>query len=203
MRRLFRGFDSWHYSLGVDPDVDVCVWALERDGPKAAPFDRHPDGDGALRAVGLDEASWRTWFERVVAGIDERRALLEGKQTDWELMRTLHPTALRTGAVAVGALLTELTESYGQVWDERKHQEMVLRDVLEQREQELRNELKPYRRQLPPMRVVQVGYPGPVRTVMPPATVVLGVGGWRPDSATHAAEIVAGAEELARLRVSA
>ena len=33
---------GWHYSLGPDPFLDFCVWALERDGLRP-PFARHRD----------------------------------------------------------------------------------------------------------------------------------------------------------------
>lgn len=57
----------------VRPEVAFCLWALRRDGLKASPFDQHSDGDGQLRAAGLDADSWKRWL-RAVVGAQERFA---------------------------------------------------------------------------------------------------------------------------------
>jgi hypothetical protein len=57
----------------VRPEVAFCLWALRRDGLKASPFDQHSDGDGQLRAAGLDADSWKRWL-RAVVGAQEHFA---------------------------------------------------------------------------------------------------------------------------------
>src|SRR5437764_494196 len=49
-----------------------CVWVLRRDGLLVPPFDRHQDGDGALRAAGLTAEDWSAWFAAVVGEVAGR-----------------------------------------------------------------------------------------------------------------------------------
>jgi hypothetical protein len=80
--RLLHSRNSWHYHQGSDPTVDFCLWVLQVDGLHVPPFDRHPDGDGSLRALGLTEDSWQTWFLRVLDSTQRER--------DVEQLRQLH-----------------------------------------------------------------------------------------------------------------
>ncbi|MEM8544663.1 MAG: hypothetical protein AAGF66_11825 [Cyanobacteria bacterium P01_H01_bin.119] len=66
--------DSFFFdiSTNTDPMVDFCVWVLESDGLKVAPFDQHPDGDGSLRAVGLTAHDWQSWLRRICLSTDRR-----------------------------------------------------------------------------------------------------------------------------------
>jgi RNA polymerase sigma factor (sigma-70 family) len=51
--------DEWRsYRSGVDRQANFAVWILMQDGLRVPPFDRHPDGDGTLRALGIDEERW-------------------------------------------------------------------------------------------------------------------------------------------------
>ena len=79
---LLHSRNSWHYRQGSDPTVDFCLWVLQVDGLHVPPFDRHPDGDGSLRALGLTEDSWQTWFLRVLDPTPRER--------DVERLRQLH-----------------------------------------------------------------------------------------------------------------
>jgi hypothetical protein len=189
---------SWHYRLGPDPDVDFCVWVIEQDGLPVPPFDRRPDGDGALRAAGLDAASWRRWFIRSIAAINERRDIVKKsvmEKADFARLRALEPAALWDGAPAVGERLTTLAEAYEDVMNERKDRVGERLMTLES-DRRLWDDLAPYLSRLPPLNVITVCYPGPVRMVVPPQSVVLGVIDWRPDVATLSAEILAGAAAL-------
>jgi hypothetical protein len=88
------GGDTWTYSTACDPDIDLCVWALRRDGLRVPPFDRHPEGDGRLRAAGLTADGWWAWFTTVVgriAATDQR--LRSGPSSGWR--RTSASTAGR------------------------------------------------------------------------------------------------------------
>jgi hypothetical protein len=80
--RLLHSRNAWHYRQGSDPAVDFCLWVLQVDGLHVPPFDQHPDGDGSLRALGLTEDSWQTWFLRVLDPVQSKR--------DMEQLRQLH-----------------------------------------------------------------------------------------------------------------
>src|SRR5205085_7974367 len=64
--------DTWTCSTTSDPEIELCVWLLLRDGLRVAPFDRHRDGDGALRAAGLTAEAWSDWFRAVVEEVAAR-----------------------------------------------------------------------------------------------------------------------------------
>ncbi|MCC7021606.1 MAG: hypothetical protein IT338_02195 [Thermomicrobiales bacterium] len=189
---------AWSFSLGTDPDVDFCVWVLQRDGLRVPPFDRHPDGDGTLRAAGLPPALWEAWFHRNIAAIDERRALLVAgrrQPTDFARLRALQPSALWSGDPAAGQRLATLADIYEDVMNERKEPggvaELTLRD-----DAHLWDALAPYRRRLPPLRILFLDYPGPLRLVVPPRTIVIGVADWQPDREALSSEVLAGAADL-------
>jgi hypothetical protein len=56
----------------VSLPLDFAVRMLERDGLRASPFDSHPEGDGSLRALGLEAITWTAWINALV---DSERAL--------------------------------------------------------------------------------------------------------------------------------
>jgi hypothetical protein len=62
------------YRVGYNRALDFCVWALERDGLQVRPFDRHREGTGALRDVGLDATGWAAWVEAVTEATVRRAA---------------------------------------------------------------------------------------------------------------------------------
>lgn len=163
---------------------------------RTPPCDRHVDGDGGLWARALGSDSWRAWLDGVVATGNERARTLARWPVDIAALRALRAEARWQGAAAVGERLNELTDGFDAVANERAALEPTLRPVFESCERRLWRDLAPYRRRLPPLRVVYVGYPGSVGLAVPPATLVLGVGGWRPDGAAFAAAILAGAAAL-------
>lgn len=69
--------DSFFFDVttNTNPMVDFCVWVLEIDGLKVAPFDQHPDGDGSLRAAGLTAHDWQSWLRQI--------CLLTGRRLGW------------------------------------------------------------------------------------------------------------------------
>jgi hypothetical protein len=52
----------------VSLPLDFAVRILERDGLRVLPFDVHPDGDGSLRALGLEATTWTAWVNAIVEG---------------------------------------------------------------------------------------------------------------------------------------
>jgi hypothetical protein len=201
MLRLLKAIAarSWHYSLGYDQAHDFCVWALERDGLRVPPFDRHPAGDGTLRAAGLDAVGWWRWLARVdVAARDFGRQLASAPP--WPDM--VQPAAWWDGAPEVGRRLEALGEEWDELWSDRKELAYPVEYHLQQRERDRPtwDELAPYRRTLPPVRVILVAYPGPAQTVIPPATVLIASGGWLPTSPELAAAMLTGMDDLASVR---
>lgn len=79
---LLHSRHSWHYRQGSHPTVDFCLWVLQVDGLHVPPFDQHPEGDGSLRALGLTEDAWQTWFLRVLDPVQSKQ--------DVEQVRQLH-----------------------------------------------------------------------------------------------------------------
>lgn len=59
-------------TLGMSPVIDFCIWVLEKDGLRIAPFDQHPDGDGSLRSLGMTADNWRSWITRTALLVDQR-----------------------------------------------------------------------------------------------------------------------------------
>ena len=140
--------NPWSFSQGFNRPIDFCVWALEVDGLRVPPFEQHPDGDGSLRAAGLDIEIWRTWFERVVtlqyefakALQEQGKRLLKERQQrgssasmilnpraeQWrQLVPTVHaPVEAWPGNSAVRARLAELHEHYGPIANERSKWEI-------------------------------------------------------------------------------
>ena len=64
--------DQWTLWSDIGGGVGFCVWILQTDGLRVAPFTHHPEGSGELRALGLTAAGWRTWYTAVVGGSPPR-----------------------------------------------------------------------------------------------------------------------------------
>lgn len=69
---LARNDSGTRIGMELNDEVDFCVWILVVDGLQVTPFDRHPHGDGSLRALGLTQQSWRAWGARVVKAAEAR-----------------------------------------------------------------------------------------------------------------------------------
>jgi hypothetical protein len=192
---------SWHYSFGFHANLDFCFWVLERDGLRVPPFDRHPDGDGALRAAGLNAPSWWAWLERAIAAREERREFLKAiarHQAPPKRQYELETAALWNGAPGVGRRLMLLAEEFDEVSNERAAVKLELVSNHARSDTQLWKDLAPYRRTLPPVQIAAVGYPGPLQAPVPPATILLAVGNWHPTPFALAAAILEGMQALAR-----
>ncbi|HEX5505774.1 MAG TPA: hypothetical protein VFW96_24365 [Thermomicrobiales bacterium] len=199
--------DRWHWSVDPAFNVNFCVWALRVDGLRVPPFDRHPDGDGALRALGLTPAGWRAWLDRVLErDLRHHEAIQHGA---WPPPRDLavsvfEPFTAWAGEPAVGAWLAEAWPRYyreADAWrrrvtgfDDPATNPAHLRPAEGRR---LWRELKPWRKNLPPLRFYLVDYPEVVLLVLPPATALLGTGDGRLDQAGYAAAVLRTARALA------
>jgi hypothetical protein len=185
---------TWSVSLGPNPYLDFCVWVLERDGLRVAPFDRHDDGDGSLRAAGMTAAAWRAWLGRVDAAEREFNRQLGGDT--WPPRPK--PAALWEGVAAVSDHVAELAAEYDDLFNERKDASMHLeRTHRADGDRSFWHALVRFDQLLPPLKVAFVAYPAPARLVIPPATIVLAAVGWHPAPGELTVAVVAGATELA------
>ena len=122
--------DRWQWSEDVFPPVDVCGYALLRDGLHVAPFDVHPDGDGRLRESGLDAATWRRWLTAVMAqhgrlsafakALGSERGPAGPRDQDKKAQEVIsRPGSCCPGSPALRARLDELWTGYepaGSAW---------------------------------------------------------------------------------------
>lgn len=65
-KHLLGSADSWSWSADAFPPVSFCVRALVLDGMTVPPFDRHVEGNGRLREIGLDTETWLSWLASVL-----------------------------------------------------------------------------------------------------------------------------------------
>ena len=213
---------DWHVRVGHDGDVDFRVSVLERDGLQVPPFDRYSDGDGSPRALGFDGASWRAWFERVVKAMADLDDVIGRRSPDLERFWSLRLERLWGGEPPVGERLAALAAEYKTVANARRFSEpwrrsdrrrfsvprrvfnagscsMRLRPQGVAGARRLWSALVPYQDLMPPLRVVDVTYPEPVRTVVPLAAVVLGRSGRHVDDDRVLAEVLTSAKTLATM----
>ena len=106
----------WSLSLDTGGQIGFCLWVLQLDGLRVAPYDRHPDSDGALRALGMTEESWRAWHDRVLSLAEAASAIIRARE--WspaarELALTAGlPYRSWPGEPAVAARLAEFHPRY-------------------------------------------------------------------------------------------
>jgi hypothetical protein len=100
---MFRRNISVPWTLNEYLPLSFCVAVLVEDGLRVAPFDRHLDGSGRFRTVGLDGPGWRAWFMAVLSQPRRQR-------------RDLDPSALWVGIPDVRAQLHDhwLAYPHGQ-----------------------------------------------------------------------------------------
>ncbi len=201
--------DRWFWSEDALPPLAFCVHALVHDGLQVPPFDRHPDGDGALRGRGMDAQTWRTWVSAAVAAQARFSARLRepGELAGRAALATLAaaasaPTALCPGTPELRTRLAELWADYqpaGERWKWRMTTgPRGARNRLTPHEQRwLWKALLPFHDRLPTISVFLVDYPSPLVMAVPPTTCLIAPDG---TSAAYARQILAAAEQLAAAR---
>ena len=181
--------DTWTFSTNDNPEIMFCVWVLRRDGLRVPPFDRHGDGDGALRAAGLTAENWSAWFAAVIAEVAGRdrgfRARAVEQVTAGLGARVMPPEPHRSaldrwpGPAALRRELTALDAVHRSERRERKarfHDEFQRRAgdaARAERSHQLWRDIQRHR-PLPPLFFYLVDYPEPVSVVAPPDAAVLG-----------------------------
>jgi len=180
-----RGTPQWSLSADVNIGINFCVWALMIDGLQVAPFDVHPPGDGSLQKAGLHAQMWQSWFTEAVIG-----------------QRTpANPSLAMIGTPMLQQRLQALWSQYLPIADAwhrsvtRQHRDFGL---SQEGNRNLWDALVPFHSRLSSLRVYAVDYPQVVSTVVPPVSLVLGLGhDYQPDE-LYLEHILRAAEALSR-----
>lgn len=199
--------DRWSWSEDVNVAVDFCVRSLRHDGLHVSPFDRHAEGDGRLRDLGLDAQSWLRWLGAVIDQLGrldahvrhpDRRA---HRRAVANIGRPLHrPANLCPGTPELRARLDELWASHEPVADawKRAMTDRPRHALLPPTEaRRLWRALQPFHARLPTLRVYLVDYPVPVVMTIPPTTCLVARETSDRDGSAYARTVLAGAAELA------
>lgn len=205
--RLLHSRNSWFYSLGFNIMVDFCIWTLEVDGLHVSPFDQHPDGDGSIRAAGLDAGDWQSWLLRVINLQKEQRQLRHQQASSpQDLLSVLsceahNPPSAWIGSITVRNKLDELWEQYGPVSNQRKMRELELARALHKAERmsskRLYDVLKTYHTRMPPLTIYEIAYEYPLDYVLSPATLLMSVQEGQPEPQEFNERVLAAVAELA------
>ena len=195
---LLGSRNSWSFSHGFNMMVDFCIWVLEVDGLQVLPFDQHPEGDGSLRAVGLDALQWQLWFIRVVTLQYEQQQVNTKRVTEdpFNIQKrepaslfipdVYNPPALWTGSAIIGQRLIELWEQYGPVSNERSKWEIKLTRKWQKEESKggkrLYDALQPYYTRIPTMIIHLVSYERPLNYLITPVSVIMTTTEDQPDA---------------------
>jgi hypothetical protein len=185
---LFRAGSSghWYWSEDAFPPAAFCVRALVVDGLSVPPFDRHADGDGRLRQLGLDAGLWRDWvaavlrqhatigkFARALATPDARGPLPEQARAAAEVLSL--PGSFCRGPIELRARLNDLFTDYapaGEDW-KRRMSDLPRLHGSGRQQRALWNALTPFHDRLAPLSVFLVDYAEPVVMHLPPATCLI------------------------------
>lgn len=200
-----RAAAGWRVHFGFNSMVDFCIWVLETDGLRIPPFDRHPDGHGLLRTMGLDPKMWRDWLHAVVALQAERECLQAAfsrrpypapqPAPQHDLPRRFNPPALWPGQPSLRIWLAELWQQYGPLALERRGAlDPGERSLVELWLQEGLQEFHP---RLEHLHIHLVCYAGRLAYPVPPHSLVLGMDGCLHDHATLWSTVREAVEELA------
>lgn len=200
--------DRWVWSMDVERSVDFCVYALRRDGLRVAPFDQHPEGDGILRAGGLDAGSWLAWLTRVLEAHARLKALSSAddlSQVDRQQIMTAFDTFAAPAGLCPGS--SELRARLGALWVEfepaGRHWEDSLTGgptgrmarFLTRPARQIWNRLLPYHERLVTLHVYLVDYPAPAVLTVPPLTCVIAPATGDRDG--FSSQVISAAERLA------
>ena len=193
--------DAWHWSEDALEAANFCVMALIRDGLRVPPFDQHPDGDGALRNLGLDAEAWLAWVREVAAAHRRLEELFRASPADRPrdvpaLVRA--PAELCPGDERLRGALDEMWVSHRANLDAWKRS-MTSGPLAKQRRgsgREGRDQWKAlaaFREGLPTLSVLLVGYPVPTVMPLPPITLLVAPA---TDATDYTHQLVAGALAL-------
>ncbi len=172
------------------------------------PFDRHADGNGRLRELGLNAEAWRGWVDSVLEqqtvmieqartlGTPEARGLLlERACAAAEVLRL--PGSFCPGPEELRARLNERFSDYapaGEAWKRRISEASRLHGSGRQ-QRALWRALTPFHDRLTTLSLFLVEYTEPVMMSLPPTTCLIAPDD---DPERFARQVVAAAAALAR-----
>ncbi len=205
---FLRGsMDRWSWEEDAFSPVAFCVEALVVDGLNVPPFDRHAEGNGRLRAVGLDALIWRDWltsllqqrallataWQELASGLDDD-AGREAARAAAEVVRA--PGAFCPGPPQLRDRLFQLWKSYvpvGEAW-KRRMSDGARSRFAPGPQRRLWKDLRPFHDRLPTISVFLIAYPEPVMLALPPTSCLIAPA----DGAeAYGRQVVAAAMELA------
>ncbi len=176
----------WHWEYEASPPVSFCVRALVLDGLAVPPFDRHPAGDGRLRELGLDAATWREWViavlrqhailgehARGLATPDARGSSRVQAPSAFELLR--EPGSFCPGRPELQARLGELFAACAEAGEAWRWRMSDTRGLLGSGRQQraLWRALTPFHARLATLSVFLVEYVQPVVMTLAPTTCLI------------------------------
>lgn len=204
----------WNWTETHSLGIGFAIWLLQRDGLRVHPFDRHPDGDGRLRALGLDEPSWRSWigaiaqaeadFAELMSRLDIRRAS-PGEREEL-LPRDLRrePQHSWAGEPRVQRALDQLWPTYrviGEGWINRVTSAKRRSRITGAEERRLWRQLEPLHDRLATLRVYPVDYNTRAELAIPPESCVVAIGPPDADATSYADSVLEVARQLATYAV--
>lgn len=213
---LLHSRNTWVFREDFSREIDFCIWILEVDGLHVPPFDQHPDGDGSLRAVGLDGEGWQSWLVRVVDLQSQQNQAFQRLPNnrpvtplDWKgvlIPEAREPVTAWKGNTAVGERLAILWKQYQPLADERKKAEHKLSRKRQQLgvEQKINlwQDLKPYHARIPTLGIYMVHYVQPLNYLIPPVTVLMTFSDRQPDLAGFREQLLDAAAGLSATTTS-
>jgi hypothetical protein len=199
----------WHWTESHSLAAGFATWVLQRDGLRVPPFDAHPEGNGRLRAIGLDEPSWRGWMAAIVQAEDAlggavsahdlRSITTDERREIKRLDDRRDPIACWVGEPAIGSALVDLWRTYqpiGESWARALTSTKRQARISPAQERRLWRQLTPFHSRLPTLHVYIVDYVRLVAMPVPPISTVVGIGALDPEGRTYVDLVTAAAEEL-------
>src|SRR5215472_11036218 len=165
----------WGFGMTTGGHVNFCVGALLRDGLRVAPFERHAEGVGRLRAAGMTWDQWRGWYERVLGDDvlrETRRLLGSGSSSSPPVDAARSAVELWDGPDAVRTELASMPPP-GRPEDPPSDQFRPIRGDRDDRSDPLWSDLQQFRGRVPHFWVYLVRYPFIVADAVRPAAIVM------------------------------
>lgn len=199
----------WHRTEILSLGVGFAVWVLQIDGLRVPPFVAHDEGDGGLRALGLDPSSWRAWIAAIVHAEDSFLEFLSlhdirtvsASQRDElaRLDREREPPDLWAGTSSLRSAFDEIWPRYrpiGEDWAQRLTSAKRHSRISPRQDRRLWHELEPYHERLATLRIYPVDYVAPAVLALPPVSCVVAIADSDPDARTYVDSVIAAAREL-------
>jgi len=179
LRRFWQHQQSdWHYSIDNPIGLNFCLWVLQTDGLRVPPFDRHPDGDGTLRAEGMDEHSWKVWWDEVLhRHLEFHNFVQSRRRPTGDLVHSHYLSYVCwEGDPEVALLLEEMWNDYEPEANKWKKRIAERRPYVGRPAEERRfwRQLEPFRKVLPAPRIYVVEYPEAVIARVSSSAAVIG-----------------------------